>query len=57
MMHKAWSSIEEVPYCFSGSSVKFLGHTTKKSSILTRIDRFRTLKFEFTDGIEMMHKP
>ena len=22
MMHKAWSSIEEVPYCFSRSSVK-----------------------------------
>ena len=25
MMHKAWSSIEEVPYCFSRSSVKFQG--------------------------------
>ena len=23
MMHKAWSSIEEVPYCFSSSTVKF----------------------------------
>ena len=30
MMHKAWSSIEEVPYCFSRSSVKFKGHTTLK---------------------------
>ena len=30
MIHKAWSSIEEVPYCFSGLSVKFLGHTDKK---------------------------
>ena len=30
MMHKAWSSIEEVPYCFSRSSVKFLGHTALK---------------------------
>ena len=58
MMHKAWSSIEEVPYCFSGSSVKFLGHTAKKNR------RFwpelsvsgLSLKFEFTDGIEMMHK-
>ena len=29
MMHKAWSSIEEVPYWFSRSSVKFQGHTTK----------------------------
>ena len=26
MRHKAWSSIEEVPYCFSRSSVKFQGH-------------------------------
>ena len=27
MMHKAWSSIEEVPYCFPRSSIKFQGHT------------------------------
>ena len=25
-MHKAWSSIEEVPYCFSRSSITFQGH-------------------------------
>ena len=31
MMHKAWSSIEEVPYCFWRSSVKFQGHTAKKN--------------------------
>ena len=30
MIHKAWSSIEEVPYCFSRSSVKFQGHTALK---------------------------
>ena len=30
MLHKAWSSIEEVPYCFSRSSVKFQGHTVPK---------------------------
>ena len=30
MPHKAWSSIEEVPYCFSRSSVKFQGHTALK---------------------------
>ena len=30
MKHNAWSSIEEMPYCFWGSSVKFLGHTAKK---------------------------
>ena len=29
-MQKAWSSIEEVPYCFSRSSVKFQGHTVLK---------------------------
>ena len=27
MMHKAWSSIEEVPYGFWRSSLKFQGHT------------------------------
>ena len=32
MMHKAWSSIGEVPYCFWRSSVKFQGHTAKKKS-------------------------
>ena len=30
MMHKAWSSIEKVPYCFSRSSVKFQGHRALK---------------------------
>ena len=30
MMHKAWSNIEGVPYCFSRSSVKFQGHTGEK---------------------------
>ena len=30
MMHKAWSGIEEVPYCFSRSYVKFRGHMAKK---------------------------
>ena len=29
-MHKAWSSIEDVPYCFWSSSVKFQGHTALK---------------------------
>ena len=29
-MHKAWSSIEEVPYCFSRSWVKFQGHMALK---------------------------
>ena len=30
MMHKAWSSIEEVPNCFSRSAVKFQGHMALK---------------------------
>ena len=30
IMHTAGSSIEEVPYCFSRSSVKFQGHTALK---------------------------
>ena len=30
MLHKAWSSIKEVPYCFWRSSVKFQGHTALK---------------------------
>ena len=30
MMHRAWSSIVEVPYCFSRSCVKFQGHTALK---------------------------
>ena len=29
-MHKAWSSIEEVPYCFPRSYVKLQSHTAKK---------------------------
>ena len=30
MMHRAWSSIVEVPYCFSMSYIKFQGHTALK---------------------------
>ena len=30
MLHKAWSSIEEVPYCFSRSSIKFQGDIALK---------------------------
>ena len=30
MIHRAWSSQVEVPYCFSRSSVKFQGHTALK---------------------------
>ena len=30
MMHKAWSMLGEVPYCFARSSNKFQGHMGKK---------------------------
>ena len=30
MMHRAWSSIVEVPFCFSRSYIKFQGHTALK---------------------------
>ena len=37
MMHKAWSSIENVSYCFSMSSIKFQGHTGWKIDRLNPI--------------------
>ena len=43
MLHKAWSSIEEVPYCFSKSSAKLQGRTALKIVDLTQIGRFRTV--------------
>ena len=27
MLHKAWNSKEEMPYCFPRSSIEFQGHT------------------------------
>ena len=57
MLHKALSSIEEVPYCFSRSSVKFQGHTALKSVAFDQDWAFPDsyLQFEFTNGYEMMH--
>ena len=37
MKHKAWCSTEEVPYCFSRSSIKFEGHMDRKSYDLNPI--------------------
>ena len=54
MIHKAWSGTEDVPYCFSRSSVKFQGHTDKKNVELGVSGL--ELQFEFTDGFEVMHK-
>ena len=43
MMHKAWCSTEEVPYCFARSSIKFEGHMDQKiddlNPILSKITR------------------
>ena len=36
-------NIEEVPYCFRRLSCKFQGHKGQKTSILTQIERFRTV--------------
>ena len=56
MMHKAWNSIEEVPYCFARSSVKFQGHTGSKNRQLWPKLAVSGLKFQYTNGYEMMHK-
>ena len=40
MMHKAWCSTEELPYCFSKSSIKFQGQN--RQFFLSRV----TLKFD-----------
>ena len=37
MMHKAWHSIKEVPYCFFRSSIKFPGHMGQKINDLNPI--------------------
>ena len=39
MMHKAWCTIEEMPYYFSRSSIKFQGHTGWKIDDLSEITR------------------
>ena len=37
MMHKAWCNVEDVPYYFSWSSIKFQGHTGWKMNDLTPV--------------------
>ena len=58
MMHKAWSSIEEVPYCFARSSVKFQGHTALKIVEFEPNWAFPDCKSSFNTPMvyEMMHK-
>ena len=54
MMHKAWSSIGEVTYCFSRSCVKFQGHTGQKIAVFDPNRAFPDYNFKFTDGFEIM---
>ena len=58
MLHKAWSSIEEVPYCFARSSVKFQGHTAKKIVDFDPNWVFPDCNWNLKspNGYEMMHK-
>ena len=59
MISKAWSSIEEVPYCLSMSSIKFQGHTEQKCDrqFCAKLSvSGLQLQFEFTNGFEMIHK-
>ena len=43
MMHKAWSGIEEVPYCFQGHPSNFKVTQDKKMPTFTQIEHFRTV--------------
>ena len=57
MLHKAYISIEEVPYCFARSSVKFQGHAALKIVEFDPDWAFPDCNStEFTNGYEMMHK-
>ena len=50
MMHRPWSSIVEVPYCFSRSNVKFQGHTALK---IVKFDR----NWAFLDSNSSLNSP
>ena len=58
MKHNNWSNLEEVSNGFSSSSVKFQDHTGQKIADFDPNWVFLDikLKFEFTDGFEIMHK-
>ena len=58
MMHKAWRSGGEVPYCFSRSFVKFQGHAGQKLFRFwpeLSVSRLQ-LQFELIHGFEMTQK-
>ena len=50
MMHRAWSSKVEVPYCFSRSYIKFQGHTALK---IVEFDP----NWEFLDSNSSLNSP
>ena len=57
MMLKSWSSIEEVPYCFSSSSMKFKVTRDKYRWFWAELRVFGlSLQFEFTDGLKWFTK-
>ena len=43
MLHKAWNSKEEMPYCFPRSSIKFQGHTGQNVTDFDPNWAFRTI--------------
>ena len=57
-MHKGWSNIEEVPYCFLKSSVYFQGRREQKNrKFLPELGVSRLyLQFDLTNGYETIHK-
>ena len=57
MMHKAWSSIKEMPYCFSRSLSNFKVTRLKNCRLWPKLGVVGLwLQFECTDDYEMMHK-
>ena len=57
MVHKVWSGIEEVPYYFPRSSIKFQGYWGTKIDDLVPISVLLddNSQFEFMGGYEMTH--
>ena len=59
MLHNVKCSIEEVPYCFSRSSIKFQGHAEQKIANFDPNWAFPDCDSSLnspTDRFEMMHK-
>ena len=64
MMHKAWHCIEEVPYWFSRSSIKFSGHMGRKindlNPILCEITRpvaaIKSLRFALFNIVKIIRR-